>query len=70
MNPRDAYKTTSRVGGLASPKTLAFNNLQISNQPTPPILVGSADLHFINSLISNHLSIIESADSRTRRTSN
>lgn len=36
------------VGGLAFSKTLTFNNLQTDNQPTPPILAGSADSHFIN----------------------
>lgn len=64
MRPGLSGKHPSPVGGLASSKTLTFSNLQTGNQPTPPILAGSADLHFINSLVYSHLSTTKSANPR------
>ena len=52
------------VGGLALSKALTFNNLQISKQPTTLILAGSADSHFVNLLIYNHLRVARAADPR------
>lgn len=64
INAGDAYQSSSHVGRLARSKALTFSNLQTGNQPTPPILAGSADLHFIDSLVHSHLSTTESAGSK------